>query len=217
MSIRRAVIFANGELPDSASARALLEDEDVLIASDGGLGHLERIGLRPSVLIGDLDSVTPDQVERVRRQGGDVLQYPVEKNETDLELAIQYALDNGFRRVLIMAALGGRLDHLLGNLSLLTRPGLEEVDLRLDDGQVEAFLITDQAMVEGAPGDLVSLIPLWGAVQGVVTRDLQYPLRAETLYPFKTRGISNVMEREQAGVSIAGGQLLCIHTRQGSH
>jgi thiamine pyrophosphokinase len=207
----RAIIFANGHLPDLEAARCLIRPDDFLIAADGGMRHALALGLLPSIVIGDLDSLTPDNRRRLEGSGVEIRQYPPDKNETDLELALRTALEAGYRSILVLAALGGRLDQTLGNLSLLTDPSLAEVDVRLDDGIEEAFFVRKQADVQGCPGDTVSLIPWGGLAEGVTTEGLRWPLRGETLYPEKTRGVSNEMLAEIATISLKSGLLLVIH------
>jgi thiamine pyrophosphokinase len=180
---------------------------------DGGLKHVQALGLEPQWIIGDLDSVAPDEIDQWQIRGVKIDRYPVEKDETDLELALQSVMRAGYQTILIAAATGGRLDHTLGNLFLLSDPRLLDFDVRLDDGLVEIFLISNEADITGAAGDIVSLLPLGAEVAGVLTTDLKFPLRRETLYPEKTRGISNVMLGEHARVEIAHGTLLCIHYR----
>jgi thiamine pyrophosphokinase len=211
---KRAVIFANGEAADIKRLDAMLQPDDLLIAADGGLRYLLQLGKWPQVLIGDLDSVTPEEVELARQNGAAVHKYPVEKNETDLQLAIDYAIQAGSSSIVIAAALGGRLDQTLGNIFLLTRPDLHEIDIRLDDGREEVFIIHNQVEITGQPGDTVSLLPYGEPVLSVKTENLQYPLYFETLFADHTRGISNVMETNIARVSISKGILICIHTRQ---
>ena len=231
MDVRRpaiAVIFANGEIGDYAAARRLVQPGDFLVAADGGLRHLQVLNLLPGLLIGDLDSVTPEDVAAMQSAGVEIKRYPVEKDETDLELALLAVASAGWRTVRVAGGLGGRLDQTLGNLSLLLLPALEgpalegpalagpalaDLDLRLDDGREETWLIRRQTTVEGRPGDVVSLLPLNGPAAGIVTVGLQYPLRHETLYPEHTRGISNVMQGQRAAISLEKGLLLCIHTR----
>ncbi len=212
MPEKRAVLFANGELKHKEWLRRFLRADDFLIAVDGGLNHLEALGLTPRLLIGDLDSVTPAQVARAQAAGAEIRRYPPAKDETDLELALLTAHELGYREIAIVAALGGRLDQTLGNLSLLLLPELADCDVRCEDGSEEVFVIRESAEIHGQPGDLVSLLPLWGEVSGVVTQHLKYPLKSETLYPERSRGISNVMTAATATVEIASGKLLCIHT-----
>ncbi|MGC8857271.1 MAG: thiamine diphosphokinase, partial [Anaerolineae bacterium] len=85
---------------------------------------------------------------------------------------------------------------------------------RLDDGVEEILICRDQAQVRGRSGEVVSLIPWGGAVEGIQTEGLRWPLRGETLYPHKTRGISNELLAETARVQIQSGVLLIVHRRQ---
>ena len=209
----RAVIFANGSLPDLERLRAWLRPEDTLIAADGGLRHVSALGLIPHLVIGDLDSADPIEMAVAEVAGCRVSRFPAEKDETDLELAINYALAEKFPVVRIAAALGGRLDQTLGNLMLLARPDLRGLDVRLDDGCEEAWLPEGEAEILGRPGEIVSLIPLGLPVEGVETSGLRYPLQAETLYPEHTRGISNEMLENRARVQFRTGRLILIHTR----
>ena len=211
---KRAIIFVNGHLPDLEAARRLIRPDDFLIAADGGTQHILALGLLPSLVIGDLDSLAADNRRRLEGSSVEIRQYPRDKNETDLELALHSALDEGYRSILILAALGGRLDQSLGNLALLTDPSLAEVDVRLDDGIEEVFFVRKQADIQGRPGDTVSLLPWGSPAGGVTTEGLRWPLRGETLYPDKTRGVSNEMLGETASVTIQSGLLLVVHRRQ---
>ena len=87
-------------------------------------------------------------------------------------------------------------------------------DICLDDGVEEVLFCRDQAEVHGRSGDIVSLIPWSGAVQGIQTQGLRWSLNHETLYPEKTRGVSNEMLGDSASISIGSGLLLVIHRRQ---
>jgi len=210
----RAVIFVNGRLPDLESARRLIHPGDTLLAADGGTRHMLALGLAASVIIGDLDSLTEQEQHSQEIAGCKVIKYPHDKNETDLELALRFATESGYRDILIVGALGGRLDQTLGNLSLLTSPRLSTFDIRLDDGVEEAFFARSRCEVRGSPGDVVSLLPWGGEVTGVTTEGLCWPLCDESLYPDKTRGISNEMLGKTASISVKSGLLLVIHHRK---
>jgi thiamine pyrophosphokinase len=221
MAGKRAVLFVNGELADMQVIGSLLAlpgglPQDWLVAVDGGLRHLRALGCWPHLLIGDLDSVSAGDLAQAAAAGVEIRRYPAEKDETDLELALGAALAGGHTLIRIVGALGGRLDQTLANLFLLSQPALAGRDVRLEDGHAEVFAIHpgQEAAIEGQPGELVSLLPLRGAAEGVITRGLRYPLHGETLWQERTRGISNALLGRQAWVSIHQGLLLCIHTRQ---
>jgi len=212
----RLIIFANGILPEPQTARLLIQPGDILVAANGGTRHALSLGFIPSVVIGDLDSLSPDDRRVLDSTPVDIRQYPRDKNETDLELALNYAIETGQRVIIVIGALGGRLDQTLGNLSLMTDPKFSPFNIRLDDGVEEAFFTRTHARLSGNPGDIVSLIP-WGAeVTGITTHGLRWPLRAESLFPDKSRGISNEMLTDHASLSLTSGLLLCLHRRSSS-
>jgi len=228
--MKRVIIFANGELPDINKARSLLQKEDHIICADGGTRHVLALGIQPNLIIGDMDSVEKGVLRKFKDNGVNIELYPHNKNETDLELAISHAIELNPKQIIIIAALGGRLDQTLANISLLSdlrlstlrhgsqRPdvlsGGQAFDTRLDDGVEEIFFCRDQVEVHGRIGDIVSLIPWQGTAFEVQTKNLKWVLHKETLYPAKTRGISNEMTDDIASISIASGLLLIVHRRQ---
>jgi thiamine pyrophosphokinase len=209
----RVVIFANGYLPDLEAAHALLQADDYIIAADGGANHLMKMGILPEIVIGDLDSVDEDTLFELTSAEVRIEQYSEDKDETDIELALSYAIELRPTSILIIGALGGRLDQTLANLSILTDPTLPGIDIRLDDGVEEAFFCRKQAEVRGRSGDIVSLIPWHGPVEGVTTEGLRWPLYSEMLYPDKSRGVSNAMLKDGASIRIQLGLLLIVHRR----
>ncbi len=210
----RILIFANGLVPDLEKARALVKPDDVLICADGGARHALALGLTPHLAIGDMDSATKDEMRELKKANVPIELYPRDKNETDMELALQRALERNPSSIIVIGALGGRLDQTLGNIALLSDSRLSVLDPRLDDGVEEVFFCRGRSKVEGRSGDLVSLIPWRGNVEGIRTEGLKWPLRAETLHPEKTRGISNEMIGDVAAIQIESGLLLVIHRRQ---
>jgi thiamine pyrophosphokinase len=211
--LSRIIIFTNGHLPDLEKARAIIRADDTIIAADGGTRHVLALGLKPDLIIGDLDSISEEERQKMAGAGVRIAQYSRDKNETDLELAIQHALDAKPEQIIIVAGLGGRLDQTLANLALISDIRFAQLDVRLDDGVEEAFFCRDQVQVQGKSGDVVSLIPWQGVVTGIRTENLKWPLRNEMLYPEKSRGISNEMTSDTASVEIKSGLLLVTHCR----
>jgi thiamine pyrophosphokinase len=208
--LERILIFANGELPDLNTARSIMPKADYVICADGGTRHALALGIQPDLIVGDMDSADPQQLKEFSKAGVGMESFSHDKNETDLELAINRAMELQPKQIVIVAALGGRL----ANITLLSDPQLSESDVRLDDGVEEVLLCRDQVEIQGKRGDIVSLIPWQGAVSEVETTNLKWPLRKETLYPDKTRGVSNEMLGDTASVSIRSGLLLIIHRRE---
>jgi len=212
MSTRpRAVLFVNGEARDPRRLKLL--PDDYFIAVDGGLRYLFALGLKPNLVLGDFDSISEDELARCQMKGVEILRYPRQKDQTDLELALEAVLARGYTDIVITRALGGRMDHSLANLALLARPDLKDALLRFDEGDVEIFLTRKAFRAECQPGDIVSLLPWQGESRGVRTDGLAYPLERETMLPWQARGISNVCLGEEFSVSLEGGALLIIHQR----
>src|ERR1044071_9172934 len=152
--MNRILILANGELPDSNTARSLIRNGDYIICADGGTRHALELGVKPNLIIGDLDSAEPRALQKFRDDGVEIERYPRDKNETDLELAINRAAELNPKQIIIIAALGGRLDQTLANISLLADPRLSTFDVRLDDGVEEIFLCRDRVQIDGRSGDI---------------------------------------------------------------
>lgn len=207
----RIIIFANGNLPNLEKARQLIRPDDFILCADGGTRHALALGLTPNAVIGDLDSVTGEERRKMKEMEVEVIEFPKDKNETDLELAINHAITLNPSQILILAALGGRMDQTLANIALLANLQLSTFNLKLTDGVEEIFFCRAQAQVEGRSGDIVSLIPWQGEVTGVFTEDLRWHLHHETLDPDKTRGISNEMTADVATITIQSGLLLIVH------
>ena len=210
----RALIFVNGVIQNPGAARGIVQPEDVIIAADGGARHALELCVIPSTIVGDFDSLSDAEVRAFSDQGVHILRFPTVKDETDLELALIHAVRAGYRPIIIIGANGGRLDQVLGNISLLSDPEFDDSDVRIDDGVTEAFFITAKSSIYGKAGDTVSLIPWGNPVEGVSTEGLVYPLNKETLLPYRTRSISNQMLAEIAEVSLEHGLLLCVHIRK---
>lgn len=211
----KILILANGDVNDGPLVRrALAAAPDAwVIAADGGARMARFFGLPVHTLIGDLDSLSAAEVAALAENGVDIHRYPEEKNETDLELALDWAANQGAAWIRILGAVGDRLDQTLSNVYLLALPALIGRDVRLLAGRQEIWLLhPGESLIQGAAGDTISLIPLNGDVRGVRTENLYYALRDETLVFGPARGISNVMQAAEARVWIREGVLLAVHT-----
>ena len=207
----RVVVIANGPLLKHPLCEHLVTDNDVIVCADGGARKALALGFTPQVVIGDMDSMEAPLREQLQEEGCRFVEYPPRKDETDSELAIRYALSLGATEVVMLGMLGGRIDHTLANIMLLALPELGEVKVRLVEGHQEVLLIRDEVVIEGQPGDRLSLLPLSGHVFGIYTEGLEYPLHDGTLRFGAARGVSNVLTASQARVRVGKGLLLAVH------
>ena len=210
MERHRAIVLVNG---DPVAAPVDLPDGAIVIAADGGVRLAPALGLSVHLVVGDMDSATDDDLERARQAGARVLRFPTDKNSTDLAIAIDTAIDEGAKEITIVGGGGGRLDHLLANALLLASERYDPVTLRWLTGTETAVTCRPgkPAHFEGAPGDLVSLIPVSGSAQGVTTSGLRVSRDGGGLASGSTRGISNEMTGTEATVEVENGALLVVH------
>lgn len=209
----RAVILANGPLPNPEATRRYIQAEDWLICANGGTKHALQMGLTPDVVIGDLDSLGPDIQATLETQGVQLQSYPADKDQTDLELALDLAVSAGVTAIDILAVQGGRLDQSLANLLLLTRPEWGQAQVRAIVENEAAWAVWDGQQVEinGTPGDRLSLVPLAQQVTSVTLTGVKWPLDEATLELGSTWSISNVLTESTAHLHVGKGVLLVIH------
>lgn len=204
------VVVAGGDVGTVA-----IPDSCLVVAADSGVDLAQRLGAAPDVVVGDLDSASPEGLRRAVDAGAEVQRHPRDKDATDLELALRFAAATGTRRIVLVGGEGGRLDHLLGNALLLASPALDGIEVRwhLDGTTVHTVRPSTPAVVEGASGDLLSLLPVGGPARGVRTAGLRWALHGDTLSPGSTRGISNELVTPRATIAVDEGVLLAVHTR----
>ena len=200
----RACIICNGPLGNSTKVKQIVEECDLLIAADGGARHLGEIGLTPQAIVGDMDSIDTDTW--MGKSTVEYIQYPTDKNKTDAELAVEYALDHGCEQILLVAATGGRLDHTLGNIGLVAHyPG--QVALLKNNATLVAVDKSEKCVLHGEVGTLVSLVPYHTEKLSIRTKGLKYSLQDECLTA-ATHGVSNALAQTEACVCVSGGILL---------
>ena len=204
----RAVIIANGEMKNPEFYQDFVLPGDFIICADGGYAHVARLGLVPDVVLGDFDSM-----ERERVICREILTYPVEKDATDTEIAVDYALEEGFDEVILFGCLGSRMDHSLANLFLLKKIHASGAQGMVLNEHNRVYYLEKELSVAANIGDTLSIVPLEGDLEGVVTEGLYYELHGEPLHFGSSRGISNVLTRESAKISCSKGNALVIIAR----
>jgi thiamine pyrophosphokinase len=205
-----AIVFAAAPVEPNARLSVRLLDVTLpyVVAADRGASTALAFGYRPDVVIGDLDSIEPTTLAELRRLGVPIEVHPRDKDATDGQLAIERALHVRPSQLVLLGFLGGpRLDQALANVLLLV--GLDVPAVLLDECN-ECVLVrpVTERSWRAEPGEVISLLPLNGDVEGVRTRGLRWPLAGERLRLGDTRGLSNEPVAEAASVSIQRGLLL---------
>ena len=203
------VVVAGGSAP-AASALAAIPRDALVIGADRGAEHARASGLRVELAVGDFDSISEAALAELAAAGTLVDRHPPEKEATDLELALDAALVHDPRRILVVGGIEGRLDHLLGELSLLAAARYAAVELDALLGDATINVVRSERTLHDDVGTLISLFAQHGPAAGVTTEGLVYALRSETLVPGSSRGISNVFAAPEARISVADGVLLAV-------
>jgi thiamine pyrophosphokinase len=200
----RAIIICNGRLSPGRFLREIVENYELIVCADGGANIAFSRGIIPDIIIGDLDSIRSDVLKYFKRRKVKFI-HDTNQENTDIEKAIDYLIEHGYRRIDIISAGGGRFDHMLGNLSVLWKYH-GRADLRIIDRMGEVKFITGSVKMEVEPGDIISLLPLGEKADIIRTVGLKYKLKDEPLY-FNGRGISNVAINDEIMIEVKRGGL----------
>lgn len=204
--MRTVVIFTGGE-PLPARFAGEIPEDAYLIAADSGLDTALSWGYDVDLLVGDLDSVSS---QGLAATGAKIEQHSPEKDATDLDLALEAALRTDPDQVKILGGQGGRFDHLLGTVVLVTSDRWATVDLEWVSTRARVRIIRGGVTLHGAAGAILTLLAVDGPVVGVTTHGLRWDLTDATLYPGSTLGVSNLFTTAIATVSVDRGVLLAI-------
>lgn len=216
---KSCLIFAGCEneliLPDEETVK----EHGSVICADRGLEFCHRAGLKADIAIGDFDSLDKSHLKTAEDHGTKILEYPAEKDETDLELALKAAYRLGNRSCMVFGALGGRFDHELANVYLMKRFALMGMHMKLIGRSYSVELLNNErpVTIEGKIGATISLIPMADAVVGISTRGTRYELHGDDMVCGSSRGVSNIITQEHAEISCVSGDAVVVVNNPAGH
>lgn len=207
---RRCVIIGGAGIRDYQTLWDYLNPDDFNIFCDSGLFHQEALGIKPHLIVGDFDSHENPHLDV------ETIVLPCEKDDTDTVFAVKEAVKRGFDDFLLLGAAGGRLDHTLGNLSILLSLHAQGKRALLVDDYSEMEVVGREPVYIDGSFPFFSLLNISGTARGVTIEDAKYPLRdAEILCTYQY-GVSNeVLPGRLARVSVGEGELLLVKMRRG--
>ncbi len=208
-------ILAGGPL-DHHPDFAQYEDEQVVwAATDRGVYYLLKRGIVPDAAFGDYDSVTDEELEWMRRQKHDLHIMPKEKDETDLELALRWALEQCPDSIRIFGATGGRLDHAFANVQMLVRGIDQGIPMTIIDHKNEISIQTPGIYIieSNELFPYISFLPMTETVTGIALSGFKYPLENETIRWGSTLCVSNELVEEKGTFSFQSGILMVVRSR----
>lgn len=177
--------------------------ESHIICADGGYNLLKS--QTPIAIVGDFDSL--DHIP----SGITTIKHPSEKNFTDGELALRYAIEKGYTEIVFYGAIGGRLDHVLGNLALLKLANTLRVSATIKDSNVQIYFCCDKFSLITKKNEIISILPYGGNAVVTFSEGLYYPLIDLELKPNDTRGISNIATGKYASIKLKSGEVIIFH------
>lgn len=207
-----ALIFANGSLDKKQDVSLLIDQADMIIAVDGGGNHCHTLGVTPTILIGDLDSIDPEVLLGYEKSNIPIQKHPPKKDATDLELALDFAVAQDTDTIYICAALGGRWDMSLANIQLCASNKYNNLTISLfgKDCIIDILQPGPTHTINNEESRNVSLLPLKSDVTGVTLNGFEYPLVDRTITFGSSLGVSNVIQTPPATITFKTGILLCI-------
>jgi len=209
------VIIANGEINDLQYVQEIIQDR-YIICADGAAKYLRQINMVPDLLVGDFDSISSDDLLWMKAKKVNYEKFPPRKDQTDTELALEYAFKilPKPRSIVIVGGLGSRWDHSLANIMLLNNILDQGIEGKIISDNDEIILAETNISINGEIGELLSIIPLTSVVKGITLEGLEYPLQNRDIKISSTLGISNVFTAKVAKIFIEKGRLLIIKTKE---
>lgn len=204
--MRKIAFVANGVINNYPLIANLIHTYDRVVAVDGGLFHCREMKIMPDLLVGDLDSTTPELLQEYLHLP--ILKFPTEKDDTDLELAIKAIDLTNIETIGLFGTMGNRLDHTLNNLNLLYQFSKTIIETENES----AFLIENEKQINCFPSQKISLLPLNSSAFGVTTSGLQWELTNVNINQ-NFRSISNVCLNHSVKINVSKGGLICCLAR----
>ena len=203
----------NASTPYTKETLDWIRDAQTIISADGGAGHLRALNILPDVMIGDFDSILPEDQEFFEKKQVKKLTFSSRKDQTDTELCLSWALKNNATDITLLGVTGSRMDHTLANIFLLQKLARLNIPARIINKNNQIHIVMDFIELKGGPKDFLSIIPITNKVTGVTLKGLEYPLTNKTLKMGSCLGISNSFKETLASISIKKGCLIVIKSK----
>jgi len=208
----RAFIYTGGKI-DPSQITTHPKGDDLVIAVDAGWKNAELLGEKPSVLIGDFDSLGEENIPK----GPELVRLRPEKDNTDTQAAVELAIDRGATEIDIVGGLSGRLDHTLSNLFILENLASRGIYAIAYDGVSRArFMNASSVIIARSQYKYVSIISIDEKVKGVEIDGCKYPLKKATLYRHFQYAVSNEIEGNCTLIAVKKGRVFIIESRDGN-
>lgn len=209
----KALLVSNGYINDYKKLLDNLDRADYIACADGGIRHLRAVDRKPDIIIGDLDSISDEDLAYIKRDDIEIHKFPSIKDYTDTELAAKFLIDKGYKEIVFMAVTGDRIDHSLGNIFLLNLMLEEKISARIIDDKNTIYLLDDYMELEKEEDSFLSIIAISEAGVEISLSGFFYDLHREHIAFGSTRGISNEIIEDRGIIQIHRGKALIIQSK----
>lgn len=209
----RICIILNGEIKDYKYIKNIIykNNYDYIICSDGGANHTYKMNIVPDYIIGDLDSIEENVIKYYKSKNVKFNKFPSKKDETDTELSIWLANKLNAKKIDLIGALGGRIDHTIANMNLLYYIRNKNIIPKIISEKEEVYIaIEEEIIIDGNKGDTISIIPIKGDAKGITLKNLEYPLENGIMEFSRPLGISNIMTNISCNIKVNEGSIIII-------
>lgn len=203
--MKRWVILGAAEIKDYSAIKPKIAEDDFIVCADGGQKHLDPLGLKADLYLGDFDSSKKPDTDT------EILTYPIEKDDTDMMLAVKEGIKRGCKSFVLFGGMGGRFDHTFANIQTLLFADKKGATAILADENNFAFILkNDKAFIERNVNEKVSFFPLNGPAHGVSLEGFYYEADNISLFPYDTLATSNFVIAPQGKATVKKGTLLVV-------
>lgn len=201
------VIFLNGVIENDEYIKRIINKDDFIIAVDGGFNHVNRLSLTPNLILGDFDSSEYDEALKSKSE---IHKYNRDKNSTDGEIAIDYVIQEGFEKVIIVGALGNRIDHMLSNIYMLEKLSNAGMPGIIKGYKNEIYFLKNEIILPRGKYKYFSVIAISENISGLSIKNARYELREAKLKRTESLGISNEFIDESVSITLKKGKAIVI-------
>lgn len=192
------------------------DETSIWVGVDHGVFRLLNHGIKPDMAFGDFDSVNEDEWKLIEENVDQINRYLPEKDETDMELALNWAITKSPEKIRIFGATGGRIDHFLANVQLLGKkenlhPSIEIEIIDIQNG-VQIVPPGEYTLKEKSESKYVSFLPLTTDVEALTLKGFKYPLQNRNISMGSTLCISNELIQPTGTFSFTSGILMVIRS-----
>ncbi len=193
-----SLIMVNGEYSDDSWYKSRTHNFEYILCADGGANYARKFNITPNLIIGDMDSITEENISYFKQKNVEILTVPREKDFTDTQLSLYHMKNLGIKDVTIWGGVGDRLDHTLANIYSAVDYVKNGMNVVFESPSLNIYIVLDKLALSGEIGDTVSILTLSEYAKGVNLEGFKYPLTEAKLEVFNPIGISNVLVKTEA-------------------